>query len=115
MARPKKNNLTPTPPACYYSLADVNCKIESGQVTIRGNAERCALQDFGWTTNDIIDAYKKLSPKYFWKNMPSENLNIAHRVILDVYKGYINGEYIYTHFYIGGALGRLVIDSFKRL
>lgn len=98
-------------PKSYYSLTDVVEKINRGQVLINSNAERDAFQLFGWGLSDICDAYRKLQPRHFYKTDVSK---AKLGIYLDFYKATINGEKIYTHFYINGKTGLLVINSFKR-
>jgi hypothetical protein len=100
-------------PNSYYSLKEVVQKISEGQVIIKPNAVRDAFQLFGWGLSDIYDAYKKLQPKHFHKTDPSR---AKPGVYLDFYKATINGEKIYTHFYIDSFDNKpvLVINSLKR-
>lgn len=107
MAKRTKRRLTPN---SYYSLTEVVQKINEGQVRINSNATRDAFQLFGWGLSDITDAYRKLQPKHFCKTEVSKAIP---RVYLDFYKATINGERIYTHFYINNK-SVLVINSFKR-
>ena len=97
-------------PNSYYSLSEVVQKIDEGQVFINSNAERDAFQLFGWGLSDIKDAYRKLQPRHFYKTDVSK---YKAEVYLDFYKATINGERIYTHFYISDE-SILVINSFKR-
>ena len=94
----------------HYSLANVVHKINNGQVLIRPNAIRDAFQLFGWTFSDIKAAYRKLQPRHFHKTDVSK---VKPGVYLDFYKATINGEDIYTHFYIDDQ-SKLVINSFHR-
>jgi hypothetical protein len=93
----------------YYGLSEVIQKVNSGQVLIRPNAIRDAYQEFGWELSDIKDAYRKLQTKHFHKTDVSKYLP---GVALDFYKATINGEKIYTHFYIDDKSQRLIINSF---
>lgn len=97
-------------PNSYYSLTEVVQKIDEGHAIIRSNAARDAFQLFGWVLSDIFDAYRKLQPKHFCKTDVSK---AKPGVYLDFYKASINGERIYTHFYISNE-SFLVINSFKR-
>ena len=94
----------------YYSLTEVVQKINEAHVIIKPNAARDAFQLFGWRLSDIFDAYRKLQPKHFYKTDVSK---YKPGVYLDFYKATINGERIYTHFYIS-SISSLVINSFKR-
>jgi hypothetical protein len=107
MAKGRKQRVAPK---SYYSLTDVVQKINDGQVLIKPNAERDAYQLFGWVVSDIKDAYRKLQPRHFYKTDPSK---AKAGVYLDFYKATINGERIYTHFYINDKSNLLVINSFK--
>ena len=97
-------------PNSYYSLTEVVQKINEPHVIIKPDAQRDAFQLFGWGLSDIFDAYTKLQPKHFYKTDVSKH---KPGVYLDFYKATINGERIYTHFYINNK-SFLVINSFKR-
>jgi hypothetical protein len=106
MARKKRKVATKS----YYSLTEAVQKINNGQVLIRPNAVRDAFQLFGWGVSDIKDAYRRLRPRHFHKTDESK---VKAGVYLDFYKATINGERIYTHFYINNE-SILVINSFHR-
>jgi len=106
MAR-RKRRVAPT---SYYSLTEVVQKINNGQVLIKPNALRDAFQLFGWGLSDIKGAYRRLQPRHFYKTDVSK---AKAGVYLDFYKATINGERIYTHFYINDE-SVLVINSFHR-
>lgn len=97
-------------PSSFYSLTDVVQKIDDGHVFIRSNAQTDALRQFGWELPDIEDAYRRLKPSHFLKTAPSI---YKPGVYLDFYEATIDGERIYTHFYIDHD-GLLVINSFHR-
>lgn len=110
MARRKRKAIRrPYNKKSYYQLSEVIQKINYGQVLIRSNAQRDAYQQFGWGLSDIKDAYRKLQPKQFHKTDASK---FKAGIVLDFYKATINGEKIYTHFYIDDKSKRLVINSF---
>jgi len=94
----------------YYSLSQVVQRINAGHVLIRSNAARDAFQLFGWGSSDIFDAYRRLQPKHFYKTDISK---AKPGVYLDFYKATINGERVYTHFYVNSE-AFVVINSFKR-
>ena len=96
----------------YYTLSEVIEKINNGQFLINSNAARLAFQDFGWEISDIVKAYRKLQPKHFYK---SDNSRSKPGLVIDVYKAYLFGENIYTHFYIDDTIKKLVINSFHKL
>jgi hypothetical protein len=95
----------------FYDLASVRIKIAAKKFNIKPNAWQCAYTDFGWGITDILEAYLKIRPFHFFK---SEQSNSKFPTWLDFYKGRINNEDIYTHFYIDDENGYLVINSFKR-
>jgi len=94
----------------HYSLTEVVQKINDGRVLIKSNAARDAFQLFGWGLSEIKDVYTKLQPRHFYKTDPSK---AKPGVYLDFYKATINGERIYTHFYIDYQSDLIVINSFK--
>ncbi len=109
MTRPKRKPVRRSYAKSHYQLSEVVQKINNGQVLIRSNAERDAYQQFGWGLSNIKDAYRKLQPKHFHKTDVSK---FKTGVALDIYKATINGENIYTHFYINDKSKFLVINSF---
>ena len=84
-------------------------QISKTKVLIKNNAAEDANKQFGWSLSDVKDAYRKLQPKHFHKTDASKCIP---RVAIDAYKAIINGEKIYTHFYIDDKSGFLVINSF---
>lgn len=110
----KKNdkNNTAIPPQSSYDLAKVRSKIAGRQVLIKSDVLKDAWRDFGWGYSEILASYIKLKPKHFYKTEKSIYLP---DVLLDFYKARINGEDIYTHFYIDKTENRLVINSFHKL
>lgn len=111
MARGKRRSTKVSHPTGYYKLSEVVLKINSGQFLINSNAIRHAFQDFGWETSDIKHIYKKLQPKHFYKSAVSRS---KPGLVIDVYKAHLNGEDVYTHFYIDDTSNKLIINSFKR-
>jgi len=96
-----------------YPLPEVRKLIEQGRVIIHPNARQDAYNDFGWDTDAVIEALKKLKPGHFHKREVS-NRNQWH--VYDFYKAYgLCGENVYTHFYIAQDEDNLVINSFKRI
>ena len=99
-----------------YSLATVQSLAARGRVRIRHNAHQDAYRAFGWTTDDILAAIKRLRRKDFNKTAPLESLP---SIMVDTYKAYnLLGENVYTHFYIdpNGPSGKtLIINSFKEI
>ena len=93
----------------HYALSEVRKKICDGNYLIKENAKQSADQDFGWGISDIKKFYKNLKLKHFHKMDISE---CKSGVVIDAYKAYLYGEYVYTHFYIDDDL--LVINSFHK-
>jgi len=110
MARGKRKSTKASHPRSYYQLSEVLQKINSGQLLIRSNAIRDAFQAFGWGTSDIMNAYRMLKPKHFYK---TDNSKAKPGLVIDIYKAHLYGEDIYTHFYIDDSQNKLVINSFK--
>jgi hypothetical protein len=94
-----------------YGLTRVKQLVQKGNVYIRGNALDSARQDFGWLSDDIIGALKKLQSKHFYKSEPSR---IKPPIMVDYYKAHgLKGENVYLHFYIEKET--LTVNSFKKL
>lgn len=105
----KKNQAKRSKP--YYSLTAAKQLIKQGDVAIRGNALEGAYQDFGWKTDDILDAIRKLKPAHYYKSEPSR---MRESLLIDYHKApELKGEAVYIHFYI--ADGRLIVNSFKKI
>jgi len=96
----------------FYKLSEIRQKIAAGNVLINSNAKRCAFQDFGWGMEDILNAYRNLRPKHFYKTASYKG---RPTVAVDYYKANLYGEDIYTHFYIDDTEKKLVINSFKKI
>jgi hypothetical protein len=111
MTKPKRKPIRRSYIKSHYKLSEVIKKINNGQVLIKPNATRLAYRQFGWGLCDIKDAYRKLRPKHFHKSDVSK---YKAGVYLDIYKATINGEKIYTHFYIDNNSKFLVINSFHQ-
>ncbi len=109
MKRRKRKPIRRSYTKSHYHLSEVIQKINNGQILIKPNAARDAYQKFGWGFSDIKDAYRKLQLKHFHKTDVSES---KPGVALDFYKAIINGEKIYTHFYINDKSKFVVINSF---
>ena len=109
MTRPKRKLIRRSYTKSHYKLSEVIQKINNGQVRINYDAERDAYQQFGWESPDILSAYRKLKPLHFHK---TESSRYIPSVAIDTYKATINGEKIYTHFYINDKSNFLVINSF---
>ncbi|TRZ50630.1 hypothetical protein D4S03_06395 [bacterium] len=112
MAIKKKSNSKKSSRQPRYPLKKIRELVDKEQVTINPNASETALSDFGWETDDILAAIKKLQPKDFHKPDPSI---YKSDTIIDIYKAdNLKGEKVYTHFYIDKETGLLIINSFKR-
>lgn len=95
----------------FYPLEDVKQMIQSGNFLIRENAQRCALIDFGWGKQDILDTILSLKQHHFQKSDKSE---LSPLITIDSYKARLKGEDIYTHFYVDEHSKTLIINSFKQ-
>ncbi|MFC1943072.1 type II toxin-antitoxin system MqsR family toxin [Chloroflexota bacterium] len=111
MAKGKRKSTKVVHSTSYYKLSEVAQRINSGQWLIRSNAIRDAYQEFGWGISDIINAYKMLKPTHFYK---TDGSKAKPGSVIDIYKARLNGEDVYTHFYIDDSFGKLIINSFKR-
>ena len=105
-----KKKKTSNPRRSFYDLSEVSQKINSGEVVINPDVIHDAQKDFGWGINDILDVYRMLQPKHFYK---IGTLNVKPSIGVDIYKIHTRGEHIYTHFYIND-FDKLVINSFKQ-
>lgn len=106
----KKRRVVSTP---HNALMQVKRLKHRKRFFIRYNALQDARKDFGWNTQDIVDALNKLQNKHYYKTDPSK---YRPGVMIDVYRARgLKGEDVYTHFYVDPNNGKLIINSFKRL
>jgi hypothetical protein len=101
----------------FYDLDEIRSLIRQGRVRINGDVLEDARTDFGWESDDILAAISKLRSSDFVKK---DVLKSNSFVVLDAYRAEVNGERIYTHFYIKDGCpekstqDELVINSFKQ-
>lgn len=95
----------------YHSIGKVKEAIKNNNFFICPNAQRTALDDFQWTSEDIERAILKLKPKDFShrkQHFTNPELWIDH------YRAYgLMGENVYTHVHFED--GMLIIGSFKTI
>ncbi len=99
-----------------YPLETVFEMIKSGQVEIKQiPALETALYHFGWERAEIEMCLLRLKPKHFRKT--KEHKSFKTKVMMDYYKAknIMEGNDVYTHFYIHPRTGFLTISSFKEL
>lgn len=107
----KKKQIAPSSKS-YYPLDEVKELVSQGKVLIEPNALITALRDFGWETEDILDALSKLQRKHYYKTARFEK---DIMIELDYYKARpLKEENVYIHFYIDPDDNMLIINSFKR-
>lgn len=95
-----------------YPLATIRQLIKQDDVLIGHRALEDARNCFGWGVSDILGAISRLQPEHFWK---SERSRKNPDYVIDVYRAEnLNGEDVYTHFYIDEDVNRLIIDSFHK-
>jgi hypothetical protein len=113
MDKRKNKGFKPPPsPQSYYNLSEVKQKILNGGFLIKPNAVEEAFKDFGWGISEIVEVYRLLQPKHFYK---TDSSKYKPGILIDVYKGNIKGENVYTHFYIDDTINKLVINSFHQI
>ena len=113
MVKRKKENAIHGRTGPYYSLGVVKGLAKAGEVLVRHEALESARKDFGWELSDILDAFKELQLKHFYK---TENSHFVPDLAIDYYKAYrLKGEDVYTHFYIDKETNVLLVDSFKKI
>ncbi|NQU64746.1 MAG: hypothetical protein HQ517_10775 [SAR324 cluster bacterium] len=97
-----------------YSRKILRQKIESGEVDIRGNALEGAYSCFRWEKEDIEKCLLKLKPMHCYKTVPHW---ICPDAMMDFYRAenIMEGNDVFTHFYIHPNTERLIISSFKDL
>jgi len=95
----------------YYSLKTIFKCIKDGRVRLEPKVLHTAYRDFGWGTEKILDALKKLRRRHYYKTEPLRT-NASTRIHVDYYRAKgLKGENVYTHFHIDDD--HLVIGSFK--
>ena len=73
MNRRNKKSSDRKKPKSYYTLIEIRELVATGNVLIRDNALDGAQNDFGWGTQDVLDAITKLQPKHFYKSKKVES------------------------------------------
>ncbi|WP_027360574.1 type II toxin-antitoxin system MqsR family toxin [Desulforegula conservatrix] len=107
----------------YYPLKEVKEKIRCGHFDINQNALDDARDIFNWGPEKIKQCLLKLNDRdyaidinknHFFKKEPHRH--IPH-TMMDYYKAknIMDGESVYTHFYIRQNDGKVVISSFHEL
>ncbi len=110
-------------PKPAYPIKDVKALVKAGKIRINSNAVESAWNDFSWGIDEIKKCILKLNNKYhtddrgknhYYKTDPHNR--IPH-TMMDFYKAreIMEGQSIYTHFYIDQRNGFLIISSFKNL
>jgi len=107
----------------HYALRDVKTLIKTGRIQINSDAASDAFNDFGWRTEDMKKCLLKLndrphrinSKNHYYKTKPHYRFRTG--TLMDYYKAIniMEGNDVYTHFYIHPHTGKLVISSFKEL
>lgn len=107
----------------YHPLKEVKTKIRSGDVFLKPNAINEARYDFNWGPSDIKRCLLKLNDREHRTN-PDKNhyyKTEKHRhfphTMMDYYKArrVMEGESIYTHYYIKRGDTEVVVSSFHEL
>lgn len=95
-------------------LKIVKKRIKDGDVLIQGNALQGAKDDFQWTQADIKRCLLKLKEIHWHK---TENHRLFPNTKMDYYKAekIMEGQDVYTHFYIKDGETQLIISSFHQL
>jgi hypothetical protein len=107
----------------FHPLSGVKAKIRSGEVFLRGNAIIAAKKDFNWGARDIERCLLKLNDRshladpdrnHFYKT--EEHSRFPH-TNMDYYKArrVMEGESVYTHFYVKYDHSQVVVSSFHQL
>ncbi len=107
----------------FYPLKDVKALLKANHYQLNDPPLQDAHNHFMWGPKDIKKCLLRLNDKLH-KNDPEKNhyhKTEQHREFpatkMDYYKirNAPEGNMVYTHFYIRGFDGKLIISSFKRL
>jgi hypothetical protein len=107
----------------YYPLDGIQEKIRDGHFEINRNALDDARSIFGWGSGQIKICLLKLNDRdytadkynnHFYKK--EADRHIPH-TMMDYYKAknILDGESIYTHFYVRSSDGKVIVSSFHEL
>ena len=107
----------------HYPLAEIKDKIRAGHFEIKPNALDDAWDIFKWGPDKIKECLLKLNDKdysadnnnnHFYKKEPH---NHKPNTMMDYYKAknIMNGESVYTHFYVQNSDEKVIISSFHEL
>lgn len=97
-----------------HPLKTVRSRILSGDVRINADILQDAWDDFGWDAEDIKNCLLRLKEKHCYNT--AEHRNFPGTMI-DFYRArnIMNGEDVYTHFYIIKGETKLIVNSFHEL
>ena len=112
-------------PRPTYPISTVKRLLRDNNIRINPDVLQDAYDDFGWGHDEITKCLLKLNDKYYLDE-PSKNhfhktkqhaKFTSTNTMMDYYKieNGLEGNQVYTHFYIHPNSGKLVISSFKEL
>jgi hypothetical protein len=109
----------------FNPLKTVRARVNANDVMIQPDSLQDAQNDFNWSGVEIKQALLKLNDKYYYDNKlknhyyntkPHESYP-AENTYIDYYRAHnlLDGESVYTHFYIREHKTTVIINSFKEL
>ena len=112
-------------PKPTYPINAVKDLLKNNNFRVNIDVLQDAYDDFGWEQAEIVKCLLKLNDKYH-RNDPSKNhfykteqhtQFVNTNTMMDYYKieNGLEGNRVYTHFYVHPDSGKLIISSFKEL
>lgn len=109
----------------YNPLKTVRARINNNDFRIQQDALEDAHNDFNWTGVEIKKAILKLNDRYYFDdkqknhyyNTKPNEIYPEENTFIDYYRAHnlLDGESVYTHFYIREHQTTVIINSFKEL
>ncbi len=109
----------------FNPLKTVRARVNANDGKIQPDALQDAYNDFNWSGIEIRQALLKLNDRYYFDdkqknhyyNTKPHAAYPAENTFIDYYRAHnlLDGESVYTHFYIREQQTKVIINSFKEL
>ncbi len=98
----------------YHPLKTVRSRIRAGDVKVNADVLQDAWDYFNWDAEDIKNCLLKLKEKHWYD---TKEHWLFPGTMIDFYRAtnIMDGEDVYTHFYIKKGETKLIINSFHEL
>lgn len=107
----------------FNPLKRIRQRVNANDINIHPNALQDARDDFKWCRDEIKKCLLRLNDKYYFEDKQKHHYynTKAHlrypkeNTFYDYYRAHqlLEGENVYTHFYVRENQNTVIIDSFK--